>query len=531
MNDSDDDNDSRFVEKTNDIILPNNSINKVVPKENEMTLFDNGANMDIHLVEKSELSNVNESKENEHANEKDLVFFIEKLPYLIRTIENFILYLIPEWTGVFIQFFIGRYYFEADEAKNGKIKDSKFISHESERLQSIIQSMRMHNPDRLQRALQLRGILNPANLFDFVMFRWLNYLDEDSTACAIDVKENIIQVTQNVGLLAALLFTVAFERVTALADNEFELKSVWHYIYIISWVLSSIGFFNSTAVSVIYGIVVPELADNDECIRFLKVVDEITLGFASSAHLYNLMVGIVFFFLGTFSMPFVYLSVEQGAIVFFSATPMLTAIVIFLLQTVVALRYSRTLSQITYHWKAKSIGNKSPNNPLCSCDGSNKFDWIDKKYYIRHEDMKVFLQAYIRSTLHDITKTKNDNLQIERLSHDSLKQKEDYTTDDSFVQKDELPHDSLKRIDDITGDDFLDFIKGCRLYDDGNIKIGNQLLTDIKIDKIVKFEGQRITALSEHNARLFYTGYIKANSFKFVDVNNYASDPEKYMSD
>ena len=458
-------------------------------------------------------------------NEKNLVLHIEKLPYIILKIESLVLSLIPDWTGVFIHYFLGRYYFGTGKKteKDEKLKDSSFIRHESERTQSIIQSMRINNPDRVKRALELRGYLNPANIFDFIMFRWLKYLDQDNTTNAVDAKDNLIQVTQNIGLLAALLFTVAFERVTALSENEFELDTIWAYIYIISWVLSSIGFFNATTVSVIFGIIVPELADNDECVRFLEVVDSITLGFASSAHLYNLMVGIAFFFLGTFSMPFVFLSVESGAIVFFSAIPMLTALVIWVLQCVVSLRYSRTLSQITHHWQTEAIGDddttSDSNYPLFSCESNSKVNWIEKKYFIRHEDNAIFLQAYIQSTLRDVTEN-GDYVLIESLPDESSQ---------------------LKRIDDITGDDFLDFIKGCRLYDDGSIQTGKQLLKQYQNNNekekvkeknkiIVKHEGQRITAFSEHNARLFYTGYIKANNFKFVDVDTYSSDPEKYIN-
>ena len=219
---------------------------------------------------------------NNNFNAKDGEFFvdtvIERVPKSLSLTDQYVRKYLPS----FLQPIYGRFSlppsFEEEFAK----EEAEY----SKRIEIGIEKL----PSFMRYAVKVRGLLSLSNLYDAFWFKWCKYLDDDSALLKHEFNirnQKEVELT-NVGLLSALLFTVAFEQVAREArgqtDEPLLLHDVASYIHLLSWSLSAISLLIATIWSVIMAITINETYNDLELKRFLRVYDHISNGWGPLFH-------------------------------------------------------------------------------------------------------------------------------------------------------------------------------------------------------------------------------------------------------
>ena len=206
------------------------------------------------------------------------------------------------------------------------------------------------SPKYMAEAVGVRAIFNPANLFDSYFFRWTTYLDNDADV-GVDFRDQKNQEIQNVGLLSALLFTVAYEMMTGVENSNPE--SFWGRAYLVSWALSQAFFLAATILTVVFAAAIAETADDSELRLFFSILDKTTFDYGSMIHIFAMFGGVVFFFLGSIALCYSSFEGLGSVLLMGSMIPSFAIAVCVLLATVSALRTARTTTRVLYGGEKK----------------------------------------------------------------------------------------------------------------------------------------------------------------------------------
>jgi hypothetical protein len=206
------------------------------------------------------------------------------------------------------------------------------------------------SPKHMAEAVGVRAIFNPANLFDSYFFRWTTYLDNDEDAGA-DFRDQKNQEIQNVGLLSALLFTVAYDMMNGVGDSNPE--TFWGRAYLVSWALSQAFFLAATILTVVFTAAITETATESELRLFFSILDKTTFNYGSLIHIFAMFGGVVFFFIGSIALCFSSFEGLGSVLLMGAMVPAFVLAVCVLLATVSALRTARTTSRVLYGGEKK----------------------------------------------------------------------------------------------------------------------------------------------------------------------------------
>ena len=417
---------------------------------------------------------------------------IERTYPFINMCDHFIINFSPK----FVNYFIGRYdlisTFEMDFAQEDK------------NYERVTKRAEVVHPKTIKYAKKVRGVFSVTNIFDGIFWMWTKYLDADSVAFGINLREQKQTELVNVGLLSALLFTVSFEQLARVASDQandpFELDR-YSYMFICGWTISGLGFLLSTIWTVLFSIAINETYDSLELKRFLTVFDHITCGIGPMFHIQTMYIGLLGFIIGLIGLGYSSFSRDVGNIIVFIEYAFMISIVTCGLQMFASLRHSRTITAaLSCSARFQDKGELISNNitPICCKMEDNKAKLCEPC------DLRLsHIHAYLIQFLIDEC---NGNVNLcDANDEEFISYIVAYSIDsDCQVDADtqtEIVHSKMSG------------------------KQRKSLEVDLKAKdnckNLVKLSGQRLNNISEKRARQFFNHYIEANLFESIEPQDF----------
>ena len=417
---------------------------------------------------------------------------IERTYPFINRCDHFIVNFFPK----FVNYFIGRYdlisTFEMDFAQ------------EEQNYGRLTKRAEVVHPKTIKYAKKVRGMFSLTNIFDGVFWMWTKYLDTDSVALDVNLREQKETELANVGLLSALLFTVSFEQLARVASDQandtFELKDEYSYMFICGWTISGLGFLLSTIWAVLFSVAINETYDSLELKRFLRVFDHITGGIGPMFHIQTMFIGLIGFIFGLVGLGYGSFTRDVGHIIVYIEVAFVLSIAFCSLQMFASLRHCRTVT--TAHSCSARFQNRDDlinhSTPIC-CKMED-----DKAILGKPCDLEVsHIQAYLIRFLIDECEG-NVNLCD--------------ANEEEFI--------SYIVAYSINSDCQVDADMKTVLVDS---KISGKRRKSVEVDlkavdhskTIIKLSGQRLNSISEKRARQFFNHYIEANLFESIEAQDF----------
>ena len=163
-------------------------------------------------------------------------------------------------------------------------------------------------------AVKVRATNNIRNVVDLVSLSWLSYLTGESKYRKISKKAILENQWNSVGILSALMATIAIEMATLASDSDYDEGSIINRLYVCVWLGSFTALIISTCCSIMLIVATAETSDEEAFEVFISILDGIFFG-ASVAPFFFFYIGGCATIIGTFLYTFVfYYEIETSII-------------------------------------------------------------------------------------------------------------------------------------------------------------------------------------------------------------------------
>jgi len=203
--------------------------------------------------------------------------------------------------------------------------------------------------------IAMRGIFHVRNICDAAFFVWTRYCENDlanftrNDAVYGQDEKLLAQLRHectNIGLVAALISTVAFAAFQTTFDANFDIQSPYGIMFAITWLCGAVLSITSAIASVMILMACEESTGTTETNYFVSILNCVTLGLGTMFPIVLLYFGVIFIMLGIFSGCALYFGIVRALIVFASATGVFFLFVLFLLTMVSSLHVTRQTARL-----------------------------------------------------------------------------------------------------------------------------------------------------------------------------------------
>ncbi len=154
-------------------------------------------------------------------------------------------------------------------------------------------------------AVKVRAMSNIRNIVDLASLSWLSYLTGESKYRKISKKAILENQWNSVGILSALMATIAIEMATLASDSDYDESLLVNRLYVFVWLGAFTALIISTCCSIMLIVATAETADEEAFEVFISLLDGTFYG-ASVAPFFYFYIGGVATIVGTFLYTFVF---------------------------------------------------------------------------------------------------------------------------------------------------------------------------------------------------------------------------------